>query len=988
MKPGQARRWLDWSLASGAAVSLAVGLLFLAREHHLDGEWSRARSEMQAGRYDRARVRLIRLAAARPGDGAVAFELGVCERRLGRREAALAAWSRVPRRNGNEGLRAAVASAQVFIDLGRFADAEEALKDLPQDAPRSVPEAALAQELLAYLDRFEGRNDEIRTHLERAWKRASGRTRQPGWEQVSGTLALLRQYAIVDLEPIAAEEVAATLEAARRKAPEDDRVWLGLANLATREGRLDDAERWLRSCESRRLRDAAVARARLDWAIASGDTDAARATLDSLPDDALAPDRVLAIQAWFASRCRDSSAERQALERLLTLNPGHAEAMERLAELAVMAGDPAAARSLRVKKAELDEIRRLYKLHYFRPKLPEQAPHLARRAEALGRLFEARGWWELLAESRPADRQARDNLIRLRDLSRRPPGPGVAELRASLVQAGKTKPGGPAVCPEVGVLPRFRDDAGASGLRFTYDNGASTERQLPETMGGGVALLDYDGDGWLDVYCIQGGPLRHPETSQTEGDRLFRNRGDGTFEDATDSSGLAGRRGFGNGVAVGDYDNDGDPDLFVSRVGSYGLLRNRGNGTFEDATASSGLGGDRGWPTSAAFADLDSDGDLDLYVCHYALWDVQHPRLCHHADGSLAYCPPHMLEPAQDRLFRNDGGRFVDVTTEAGIAGKSGRGLGVVAADLDDDGRIDLYVANDGTANAFYRNLGGGQFEEIAHVAGVAANAEGGYQAGMGVACGDLDGDGRIDLLVTNFYGESTTWFRNLGLGMFADQTAPSGLAALSRHLLGFGIALLDANNDGHLDILTVNGHVDDFRPAFPYAMPAQLLTGVGEGRLLDASDRSGDVFRTRRLGRGLAAGDLDHDGRIDAVAIHQNGPLVYFHNVTEGGHVLRIILEGTASNRDAVGAVVTVRAGDQCLVAARCGGGSYQSASEPAIHLGLGPAEQVESVEVTWPSGRTDHFEGFVVDAEYRIRESDSSPVLIHQFRRRAPAP
>ena len=353
--------------------------------------------------------------------------------------------------------------------------------------------------------------------------------------------------------------------------------------------------------------------------------------------------------------------------------------------------------------------------------------------------------------------------------------------------------------------------------------------------------------------------------------------------------------GYGHGVAVADYDNDGRADLFVTRWRSYALYRNRGDGTFEDVTERAGLAGDRDWPTSAAFADLDNDGDLDLYVCHYLAWDEDDPRTCADPKDPTVYnCSPRDFEALPDHVFRNDGGRFVDVTAEAGIVDRDGRGLGVVAADLDDDGRVDLYVANDMTANFLFRNRGGFRFEEAAMAAGAAANANGGYQAGMGVACGDLDGDGRPDLAVTNFFGESTTFFRNLGGGAFGDHTAAIGLAAPSRYLLGFGVVFLDANDDGRLDLMTANGHVHDGRPQFPFAMPAQLLIGGAGGRLTDVSSEAGPPFQVLRMGRGLASGDLDNDGRVDALLLGQNEPLAYFHNRTEAaGHSVTFALEG-----------------------------------------------------------------------------------------------
>jgi hypothetical protein len=427
---------------------------------------------------------------------------------------------------------------------------------------------------------------------------------------------------------------------------------------------------------------------------------------------------------------------------------------------------------------------------------------------------------------------------------------------------------------------------------------------------------------------------------------------------------------------VGDYDNDGHPDLFVTRWRSYALYRNTGAGTFEDATGPAGLTGDRDWPTSAAFADLDGDGDLDLYVCHYLAWDETDPRRCSDPkDPSIYHCNPRDFAARPDHVFRNDGGRFVDVTARAGIIDRDGRGLGVVAADLDDDNRIDVYVANDTTANFLFRNLGGFRFEESALTVGAAANGNGGFQAGMGVACGDLDGDGRPDLAVTNFYNESTTFFQNMGQGTFSDRTEAIGLAAPSRYLLGFGIAFLDVKNDGRLDLLTANGHIHDGRPHFPWMMPAQLLLGGADGRLTDVTAQAGPPFQPLHLGRGLAAGDLDNDGRVDALILAQNEPLVYLHNRTAGGHFLTIGLEGRASNRDGVGARVTVTADGRRQVAQRCGGGSYQSAHDPRLHFGLGEATRIEAVEVRWPSGRVDRFEDLAADAGYHLIEDERRP-------------
>ncbi len=490
------------------------------------------------------------------------------------------------------------------------------------------------------------------------------------------------------------------------------------------------------------------------------------------------------------------------------------------------------------------------------------------------------------------------------------------------------------------------------------------------------------------MYVLQGGRFP-PASGNRAADRLYRNQGDGTFADFTDRAGLSAMAGgYSHGVSVGDYDNDGHSDLFVTRWRSYALYRNRGDGTFEDVTDQAGLGGDRDWPTSSAFADLDNDGDLDLYVCHYGVWDAGNPRICKDPTGRINIsCDPRVIPALPDHVFRNDSGRFVDVTTESGVIDRDGRGLGVVAADLDRDGLVDLFVANDSTANFLFHNLGRFRFEEVGQSAGVAANAAGGFQAGMGVACGDPDGDGLIDLAVTNFYGESTTFFHNLGQGLFVDHTALIGLAAPSRYVLGFGAAFLDADNDGRLDLMTANGHVNDLRPHFPFPMTAQLYRGGPDGRLTDVTAHAGPPFQQLHVGRGLAVGDLDNDGRIDALMVAHNEPPVYFHNRTEAPlmHFITFQLEGTKSNRDAVGAVVEVAAGGNKQVAHRIGGASYQSASDHRLHFGLGGANRVESVAVRWPSGMVDQFHDVASDRGYLLREGDRALRPLARFHRRA---
>jgi hypothetical protein len=949
-------------------LALAAGAWWAARwdaERRYQADLEAAKAAMVRRAAAPARAALARAEARFPARGEAPYLLGAFEASLGRGEAAEAALARVP--PGSEfAAPAALMLARRALEADRMATAEPLLRAALGGAGRTGIEA---REVLLNLLKLQGRAEEAR------------RLVREGWAIYPDRVGTLQQLWRLDTpSPVSLEQHRYVVEQAGQRAPDDDRVWLAQAALAIRLSRFEEARGWLARCEARRPADPAVWRNWLDWALATQDPDLAGRALGRLSAESVAPEDLLAIRAWLAARAGDVAAERRALEALVRLAPGRLAALDRLAGLALLAGDAAESARLRARKAELDRVLDAYSERLFRPDPEAAAEALAGQAEVLGRWFEARGWWELAVAARPSRRPAREAAVARLDRAEAaraavaPPGI-LAELAA-------TRPRAADAAAPVGAIPTFVEVPEAAGLRFTYDAGKSAERQIPETMGTGLGLLDYDGDGWLDVYAAQGGPFPpRPAGPPAPGDRLFRNRGDGTFEDATEAAGLPGTsRGYGHGVAVGDVDDDGDPDLFVTRWGSYALYRNEG-GKFVDATAEAGLGGDRDWPTSAAFADLDADGDLDLYVCHYLVWDGDHPTICRDPKfGANRLCNPGLFPARPDRLYRNDGGRFADVTAEAGIVDEHGRGMGVVAVDVDDDGRLDLYVANDQTANFLWRNLGGMRFEEGGDAAGVAASGAGGYQAGMGVACGDLDGNGLPDLAVTNFYDEGTTFYQNLGQGIFSDRSAAFGLTAATRIRLGFGLTFLDANNDGRLDLAQANGHVDDFRPESAYAMPPQLFLGAPGGRLVDLGAQAGAPWGRERLGRALVAGDLDNDGRTDLLMACLDEPLVYLRNATEAGHWLTLRLEGTASGRDAVGARVAVTAGGRTRVAWRLGGGSYQSAGDPRLHFGLGDAAKVDSVEVRWPSGRVDRLEGLAADAGHLLREG-AAPLPLAGF-------
>ena len=857
--------------------------------------------------------------------------------------------------------------------FGRLAESEDLLEAALRGPKASASSAFWT---LVELLIWEGRTGDARRLLEQGWRR----------NLTTERVAILREHWRLDRVDVSEDELKPMLDAAARYAPGDPRAALVRAATAIRYGRYPEAATHL----AEQPDDRAAWAVRLAFARAADRPDEAALALAHVASDQLEPREILSLRAWFAAHRGDGKAERRLLEQLTDVDPGDTSALGRLAALLQQGGDDPGAAAVRRRLAEASRNKDAYRWAVVGlPDRPGRSAleSLARQAEALGRDFEARGWWTMaiaLAPDEPRFRDAIDRLVR-RERERVLPREATFEaLRNDLAAAIPSRTG--TVIPASVV--HFTDDAESSGLRATYESPPTPLCQVPEVMGGGAALLDYDGDGWLDVFLVQAGPFPPVPGASKSRDRLFRNRGDGTFEDVSQRAGLTSLPGgYGNGVTVGDYDNDGRPDLFLTRWGSYALWHNTG-GAFEDVTEKAGLGGDRGWPTSAVFADLDGDGDLDLYVCQYLDWDARNPAVCTSAmnPGRVVSCLPLRFPSEPDRLYRNDGGRFVDVSAEAGItaADTNGRSLGVVAADLDGDGRLDLYVTNDQSANLLFHNLGGLRFEEAGFASGLACAADGVFRAGMGVTCGDVDGDGRPDLAVNNFYGESTTLFRNLGGGSFIDQSAASGLGAPTHFRLAFGAMFLDVNNDGLLDLALAEGHVNDERPKAPYAMPPQLFLNEGRSRFTEVSGRAGPLWSRPLIGRGLATGDIDNDGRVDVLIVPQNNPLVLAHNRSEAGHWVILRLEGTRSNRDAVGARVTVTAGGRRLTGWRVGGGSYQSYSDPRLHFGLASATRIELVEVAWPSGRVDRYKDLPCDTGYLLREAAPAPEPLRGFPKR----
>jgi enediyne biosynthesis protein E4 len=538
--------------------------------------------------------------------------------------------------------------------------------------------------------------------------------------------------------------------------------------------------------------------------------------------------------------------------------------------------------------------------------------------------------------------------------------------------------------------PLFIESAASSGLNFTHISGASGQYYMPEIMGAGVALFDYDNDGDLDLFLVQGGTLDPavPRSGEPATSRLFRNdltiAPDGRrtlhFTDVTAQAGV-GLRAYGMGVAIGDYDNDGDLDLFVTSFGQETLYRNNGNGTFTDVTREAGVS-DPFWSTSAAFIDYDRDGDLDLFVANYLDFTIAGNKHCTDAVGARDFCSPRTYRPVPDHLYRNEGsGRFTVVTESAGISKADGAGLGVATGDYNSDGWPDLYVANDATPNQLWINQGDGTFVDDGPLSGAALNAAGNPEGSMGIASGDFDLDGDEDLFVTNIVGETFALYVNDGHANFTDERVKAGLPAPTAAFTGFGTDWFDYDNDGWLDLFAANGAVNIVEAQrgqpFPFRMRNQLFHNTGSGKFEETSRIAGPAFERAEIGRAAAFGDIDNDGDIDIVVTNNNGPVWLLVNQgTSGNHWITLQVEQERANRLAFGAWVGVERSGQPTIWRRVRtDGSYLSASDTRVHVGLGSSPAIAGVIVQWPDGQRERWNGITADKLVKLKRGTGRP-------------
>ncbi len=940
----------------GCAIAICVLYVLWAEGNQFEKRLAKCQRSMQAGDLAGARLELLRLHAEDDSHSGVIELLAEVEIRLGNPRQAIDWYKRVPESARAHACAARKRAAQLAMHLGHG----QATEALAREAIRLDPTAVEPRKLLLryYFVLLEHRK----------------------MCEQSVALDSLGQLSVSDLLMRCVAQRASWdddghvtwLEQCLRRDPANAAVRAALARNYAARGRNEAATDLLADARSEASVDWRIQLARAEQHIDAGRFEQALPIVAGLPVAACGESRTWLAQAKVWTEAGDAEAALVALENATRLDPYDPTPSYAMARIRLAQGDDADAAALLQHSSQLKELMGKLRLllEASNPAYQTAEPAAVTMQSAI-EAFRQLGFDReaaILTKSGRGGKGARSKcthppltMVAIDNLAKPQPrrgSPRGLEVRGiHLVDRQRAEDGSRLINQDL----RFQDVAGKIQLTFQYDTGKSPFRWLMETLGGGVAVLDFDGDGWDDLYLTQGGPLPVVASADRGIDRLFQNIEGEVVRDVTATAHLV-NGAFGQGCAVGDYDNDGFADLVVCNYGAFLVFRNQGDGTFEDVGQTTGIQSSH-WNTSASFSDLDRDGDLDLYVVQYL--DAEFPKLkpCKFR-GAYTSCRPFAMASVQDILWENLGdGSFADRTAEFGLNANDGKGLGVAIVDFEGQGRESIFVGNDTTANFLFRPstaLHGPRFHEVGVASGVAVNGQGLTEACMGVAIGDVNGDGRFDLFVTNFLGETNTLYQAIGDGQFIDATERAGLAQSSRDRMGFGCQFLDVDCDGFLDLFVANGQLHEI-PQRP-----QLYYNQGTGRFAEVSQEAGAYFRTPRMGRSVARLDWNRDLVMDLAVTYQEGSTSLLENRSVVGNRIMLQCLGASSNRDAVGALIRARIGERTLHFYATRGGGYFAANDPKIHIGCGDAARIDQLDVIWPSGHIDSWRDVVVGKSY----------------------
>ncbi|MGE5193092.1 MAG: FG-GAP-like repeat-containing protein [Deltaproteobacteria bacterium] len=965
---------MAWGLLLSALASAgAVGWHWLGRPTEAELLRQAVRLSVRGDR-EAARVLFDRVLKRNPSERTALFFRGQLAFEAGDLTAAVGFLSRVPDDPPQDGGTARFLQGALLLQAGRAREAETAfLKSIDLK-----PDSLEPHEELLKLYVLQLRPHEILRELD-----ALRRFRP--W-----TLDELYQIVYVAGIPVNRDETIPLIQKFIAADPADLDSHVALARYEMRDERYGEAAQLLERVLRMRPDDVRVRAYLAEALLGRGDLNGARDALARAPASRTSPPCLCKSLGLYSFASSDWKRAAVHLRRAVALDPDDLAANYKLALALERGGETDAAAPYFERVELLEELRTKMVRFSSRHRSGSGTPfslilEIGTLLMKLNRYSEAVAYFEQALTWNPDSAAARESHARAvqgresasaREVARALQDGSDSEAAYELAAnagglAARIHAARTGNRPAPGIL--LVDCHGEVGLLYQYFNGQSGQGYLTETTGGGVAVLDFDGDGWSDLYFPQGCRIPSDPADFTHTDRLFRNLGKGAFAEVTANAAIAENQ-YGQGCAAGDFNNDGFPDLAVANYGTNVLYRNNGDGTFTDVTSASGVGG-RHYSTSLAWGDLDRDGNLDMYVANYVRDPV---RVCRKESGALTTCHPHTFEAEQDVLYMSRGdGIFDDATHASGMLAPDGRGLGVIVADLDDDGWPDVYVANDGTPNFLFQNLGvqagnGLKFAERGLTSGSSLRGDGNSQASMGIACADLDGDGRLDLYVTNFYREADTLYLNRGDLLFEDASVCARLAEPTRSMLGWGTQAIDVDLDGRLELFLTNGHLEDRRDeGIPWKMPSQLLYNLGEGRFADISRTSGEFFAGEHLGHGVARLDWDRDGRPDLVVVYHDRPTALLHNETEPvGHRLVLELHGSESNRDAIGARIAVSYAGSRQILGVCGGDGYCATNERRQIVGIGPATEVAELEVRWPGGRMDRWTAIPADTRLILIE------------------